>query len=683
MHRLKTIVVGVLLVGLSGGLFASAPAQADEKPRLIPRSVLFGNPDKGGVRMSPDGSLLSFLAPRDGVMNIWVAPIEDPKAARCVTADKGRGIRRYHWCHDNRRLLFLQDEGGDENWRVNVLDLVTGRAKALSPAKGVAARITSLSPKHPRHVLLSLNDRDPRNHDIYKVDLVTGARERIFENNGLGGFVIDDDYNLRFAQRPTKAGGGVILRRTKEATWVPFLEIEPADLLSTRLLGFGKSGRLLYMLDSRGRDTSALKVQDLESDEEPVVIAASDRADIASVSFHPTERYVQAVSVNHARVKWDILDPKMAADFKVLSAVDDGDLSINSRTHDDSRWIVTSSRSDGPVRYYVYDRATKQATFLFTNRRSIEDLPLTKMRPVIIKARDGLELVCYLSLPYGIERRPAKPLPMVLLVHGGPWARDSWGYNSMHQWLANRGYAALSVNFRGSTGFGKRFLNAGNLEWGRKMHDDLLDAVAWAEGQGIAEPTKVGIMGGSYGGYATLLALTRTPRRFACGVDIVGPSNLMTLLSTIPPYWAPMIDMFATRVGDHRTEEGRKLLIDRSPLTHVAKIERPLLIGQGKNDPRVKENEAQQIVDAMTKRGIPVTYALYPDEGHGFRRPENSKSFWAVVEAFLSQTLGGRAEPFGNDLKGSSLQVPVGSIWVPGLSEALEAEAELAPAGGR
>jgi dipeptidyl aminopeptidase/acylaminoacyl peptidase len=309
---------------------------------------------------------------------------------------------------------------------------------------------------------------------------------------------------------------------------------------------------------------------------------------------------------------------------------------------------------------------------LFSNRRALEDAPLARMQPTVIAARDGHELVSYLTLPTdaltGGHTRPRASLPMVLLVHGGPWARDQWGYDAWHQWLANRGYAVLSVNFRGSTGFGKAFLNAADKQWGARMHDDLLDVVAWAVRQQIADPKRIAIMGGSYGGYAVLWALTNTLDVFACGVDIVGPSNLVTLLESIPPYWTPMIDLFATRVGDHRTDEGLRLLTERSPLTYVDHIRRPLLIGQGANDPRVKQAESDQIVAAMQKKNIPVTYVLYSDEGHGFARPENSLSFNAVAEAFLAQHLGGRCEPIGEDFQGSSVQVPVGAEHIPGLS---------------
>jgi len=671
MHARHLVAAALLAVVMT--LSPSRAAAADDA--LIRRDVLFGNPDRASVRVSPDGTALSFLAPRDGVMNVWVAPLADPAAARAVTADTGRGISRYLWCHDNRHLLYLQDEGGNENWRLHALDLVTGAVRHLSPEKGVTARIEEVSPRFPDEVLVSLNDRDPRFHDLYRIAIATGERTLVQQNDGFAGFVTDDDYRVRFGVRPMQTGGMAYLRKDAQGQWQAWQEVGPDDAMTTGPMGFDKSGRLLYMRDSRGRNTAALTIVDLET-QESTILFESEKADVDGLSVHPTEQYVEAVSVDYERTEWTILDPRMKADFDVLAKVDDGDPQLASRSRDDRHWIVAFTRSDGPVRYVHYDRTTKEARFLFTNRAALESVALAPMRPVQIKSRDGLTLVSYLTLPRGAageDARPAKPLPLVLLVHGGPWARDHWGYNPLHQLLADRGYAVLSVNFRGSTGFGKEFLNAANLQWGRAMHDDLLDAKAWAVAQGIADPDKVAIMGGSYGGYAALAGLTMTPAAFACGVDIVGPSNLNTLIGSIPPYWTPLRRMFALRVGDPDTPEGRKLLEERSPLTHVANIAKPLLIGQGRNDPRVKESEAQQIVDAMLAREIPVTYVVYPDEGHGFARPANNISFFAVVEAFLAKVLGGRHQPIGDDFAGATLEVPTGRGYVPGLDEALKA----------
>jgi dipeptidyl aminopeptidase/acylaminoacyl peptidase len=429
------------------------------------------------------------------------------------------------------------------------------------------------------------------------------------------------------------------------------------------------------MVDSRGRNTAALATLNIQTGKSKVV-GEDSRADVDDVMIHPTERNLQAYSVNFDRVQWKIIDPAIKRDVDYLRTVAAGDLKVTSRTLDDTRWIITYVMDDGPVCYYLYDRPAKKAEFLFTNNERMARYTMSKMTPVVFKSRDGMNLVSYLTLPAtekvaGRIPHPKQPLPMVLFVHGGPWARDQWGLNPNHQWLANRGYAVLSVNYRGSTGFGKNFINASSMEWAGKMHDDLLDAVNWAVNEKIADPKNVAIMGGSYGGYATLVGLTFTPDTFACGVDIVGPSNLATLLNTIPPYWAPMIELFTKRVGDHRTDEGRSFLNQRSPLTFVDRIKKPLLIGQGANDPRVKQSESDQIVKAMQGKKIPVAYVLFPDEGHGFARPENRMSFNAVAEAFLSQHIGGRYEPIGDGFKGSSITVPTGADQVPGLSAAI------------
>lgn len=643
--------------------------QSARQPALIPRDVLFGNPDKAAARLSPDGQYLSFLAPVDGVLNVWVAPRDSLDQAKPVTHDKNRGIRIYFWAYTSRHILYAQDRDGDENWHIYAVDLASGKQRDLTPLDDVAAEIAAVSHRFPEEILVGLNDRDPQLHDIHRVNITTGEKSLVEENPGFESYEIDEDYQIRFAVSYQPDGGKLVQQKTPDG-WKEFMKIPAADALTTRIIGFNKAGDAIYLLDSRDRDTGALTTVDLNTGDQKI-LAQNDRADLDDVLAHPTENTIQAVGFNYLRKEWQFFDPAVKADFEVLREVAGGDVEITSRTLDDQQWIVAYLMDDGPVRYYHYDRPSRKATFLFTNRQALEGLPLAKMRPVLIEARDKLKLVSYLTLPPGTpvdaEGRPTKPLPMVLLVHGGPWARDAWGFDPEHQLLANRGYAVLAVNFRGSVGFGKEFLNAGNRQWGAKMHDDLIDAVRWAVDQGIADPQRVGIMGASYGGYATLVGLTTTPEVFACGVDIVGPSNLITLLNTIPPYWAPALEMFKTRVGDHTTDEGRQFLLQRSPLTYVDRIQRPLLIGQGANDPRVKQAESDQIVQAMQEKKIPVTYVLFPDEGHGFARPENRLAFYAVTEAFLAEHLGGRYEPVGTAFEGSSITIPAGADDVPGL----------------
>ncbi|KAF5418188.1 MAG: Dipeptidyl aminopeptidase/acylaminoacyl peptidase [Candidatus Methanocomedens sp.] len=648
-------------------------SQPDTAP-LIPREVLFGNPDKALARLSPDGTRISYLAPVNGVLNIWVGPADDPNSAEPVTNDTYRGISSYFWAYTNEHILYTQDQAGDENWRIYSVTLETGKTTDLTPLEGVYARIQAVSQEFPDEILIALNDRDPTLHDIHRLNITTGEKSLVMENEGFFGFTTDDEYNVRFAERFTSDGGKEILKATEDGGWEPFMEIAMEDSLTTFFAGFDKNGTILHMTDSRDRNTAAFFTLDTRTGEQTLIVEDS-RADVSDSMIHPTEKTVQAVAFTYERKHWQIIDESIADDLAYLKTVAEGDFEVVSRTLDDNYWIVAYNMDDGPVRYYRYDREDNQAEFLFTHKKALEDLQLAKMHPVVIKSRDGLDLVSYYTLPVGSDSdsngRPDEPLPMVLHVHGGPWGRDYWGYDPFHQWLANRGYAVLSVNFRGSTGFGKEFTNAGNLEWGGKMQDDLIDAVDWAVLEGIADPDRVAIMGGSYGGYATLWGMTNTPDKFACGQEIFGMTNLTRLLETIPPYFEPKIELLTTRIGDHRTEEGRAFLAERSPLFYADQIEKPLLIGQGANDPRVLQEESDQIVQAMQDANIPVTYMLYTDEGHGFERPENILSLYAVTDVFFAEHLGGRYEPIGDDLEGSSITVPVGAEEVPGLAEAI------------
>ncbi|MGQ9801685.1 MAG: alpha/beta fold hydrolase [Candidatus Saccharicenans sp.] len=687
----KSLMLVLAFLVMTTAIISCKPG-AKEAP-LIARDLLFGNPDKASVQISPDGKHLSFLAPVNNVLNVWVGPVEAPDKAEPVTKDTNRGIRSYFWAYTNQHIIYIQDLAGDENWQVHVVDITTKEDRNLTPFEEIPgpdgkpitlpngkplrpmAQIQAVSHKFPTEILIGLNNRNPQFHDIYRLNLNSGDLKLIQKNDGFMGFQTDDDYNIRFAAQMTPEGGMALYKPDDKGGWLPFETIPMEDMMTTSPVGFDKSGQVLYMIDSRGRNTAALLEMNLNTGEKKLIFE-DPRADVSAIMMHPVAKKVEAVAVEYLRVEWTVLDEAVKGDLEYLKTVCDGDLRVSDRTLDDKYWTVAYVVDDGPVRYYFYDRENKQARFLFTNRKDLETVKLSKMHPIVIKSRDGLNLVSYLTLPSwrdpDNDGRPDKLLPMVLYVHGGPWARDSWGLEPIHQWLANRGYAVLSVNFRGSTGFGKDFINAANLEWAGKMHDDLIDAVNWAVENKIADKNKVAIMGGSYGGYATLVGMTFTPEVFACGVDVVGPSNLRTLLETIPPYWKPMMEMWATRVGDPRTEEGRKFLDSRSPLTYVDRISKPLLIGQGANDPRVKQTESDQIVKAMQEKNIPVTYVLYSDEGHGFARPENRLSFFAVSELFLARHLGGRAEPIGDDFKGSTIQVPQGAEQIQGLKEALE-----------
>jgi dipeptidyl aminopeptidase/acylaminoacyl peptidase len=655
--------------------FAASPTAADAVASvpLIPRDALYGNPTRAAGRISPDGRWLSWLAPHEGVMNVWIAPASDPTAAKRMTSATDRPIPQYFWAPDSKSVLYVQDKGGDENYLLYQVDVASGTERTLTPFEKTRVGIVGGSVQHKDRLLVGLNNRDPRFHDVHLLDLGTGKLTLVQQNDGYAGFMADDSLALRWAIRANAAGGmdmfeitdGTIAETPRESTGLE-------DALTTHAAGYTTDGKTLYWLDSRGRDTAALIAEDSETGARRIV-ASDERADIGGTLTHPLTGVVEAYSVNYLTTEWHALDAEIAATLAWLDVELEGDFGVQSRSDDDTKWVVWNDPLTAPTKVYLYDRAASTLTEFYSARPELEGAPLQPMHALEVPARDGLKLPSYLTLPPGSDPDgdgvPDKAVPLVLLVHGGPWARDGYGFDRAHQWLANRGYAVMSVNFRGSTGFGKSFINAGNLEWGAKMHDDLIDAVDWAVGKGITAKDQVAIMGGSYGGYATLAGLAFTPDVFACGVDIVGPSNLETLLATIPPYWEPQVKQFHERMGNPNTPEGLALLKERSPLYKAKDITKPLLIGQGANDPRVTQPESDQIVAAMQADNIPVTYVLFPDEGHGFAKPANNIAFNAVAENFLATCLGGRAEPIGETLGASTAQVVTGAEYVKGLED--------------
>lgn len=663
-----------LLVAAS--VVAAGSAAAQTEPPLIPRKHIFGNPTRTIATVSPDGTKVAYLAPRDGVLNVWVGPAAAIDQAKPVTSERVRPILQYYWSPDSQRILWIQDEGGNENYALYGVELATGKETQYTQFARTQVRVLGMSPRVPGAALILANNRNPRFHDVHRLDLASGKLTLVRENEEYVGFLPDFDLNLAFAFKPVAGGGFVNEKLGPDGKAAPFGTIGADDALTTRALGLTADGRTLFMQDSRNRNTSALIAIDVASGKD-TVLASDARADVTGVLRHPLTGAVEAYSVDYLKNEWHPVGDALRNDIAFLDREARGKWNVLSRSHDTRWWTVLVDRVNEPVSFYMYDRQGKKLTKLFTARPELEGKPLAPMHPVEIRSRDGLTLVSYLSLPPGSDRngdgRPDKPLPLVLNVHGGPWARDEFGYHPEHQWLANRGYAVLSVNYRGSTGFGKEFIKAADRQFAAKMHDDLIDAVDWAVKQGIAARDKVAIYGGSYGGYATLVGLTFTPATFACGVDIVGPSSLVTLIESFPAYWQPILEAtWYRRVGDPRTEEGRQFLLSRSPITRVDRIRKPLLIAQGANDPRVTQKESDQLVAAMSERRIPVTYAIYADEGHGFARPENRTSFYAITEGFLARCLGGRQEPLGDDLKGANLKVPVGADHIPGLPQALK-----------
>jgi dipeptidyl aminopeptidase/acylaminoacyl peptidase len=658
------------LLALASAMLASAAPVTPEASPLVPRRLLFGSPERAGARLSPDGRQLAFLAPVDGVLNIWMAAVATPQAAKPVTHERPRPIRSFQFTPDGRRLLFLRDERGDEQRQLCAVPVQGGPVQVLLAAPGADAAIVATSPRDTRHVLVSLNARDARHADLYRLDLVTGRHTRVWLNEGYASFVVDRDLRPRLGLRQTAQGGFEVDRLGPAGVARRLLTLAPEDALTTRLLGFDTSGRL-YALDSRGRDTAALVRLDARTGRTHV-LAARAAAEVTQVLLHPLSGAVEAYAVERLRRRWHALGTALAGDLEHLEAHLPGDFEVLDRAHDDQRWLLLVESARQVPSFWLYERPARRLVQLFSTRPALRDHVLADMHPVELPTRDGLVMVSYLSLPPGSDAdgdgRPERPLPLVVYTHGGPWTRVGYGFDRLHQWLANRGYAVLAVNYRGSAGFGKAFLEAGTLEFARRMHDDLLDAVEWAVGAGVAQRDKVAIFGESYGGYAALVGLAFSPRTFACAIDLVGPSSLLTLLESFPAFAQPVLEVtWYRRVGDPRTAAGRALLLERSPLTRAARIERPLLMAYGAHDVRVKPQEAEQLVAALRDRQVPVTYLLYPDEGHGFARPQNWLSFFAVAEAFLARWLGGRVEPVGADFVGASLEVRAGAEHVPGL----------------
>jgi dipeptidyl aminopeptidase/acylaminoacyl peptidase len=607
-------------------------------PELIPREVLFGNPERVSPRISPDGRRLAWVAPVDGVLNVWVATV-GADDARPVTEDRDRGIREYFWAHDGRHLLYLRDEGGDEDWHLHAVDLDTGAIRALTPFDGVQAQVVEVSRDHPDTILVGLNKDNPQLHDVYLLSLGEGTLEKVAENPGFVAWVVDKSLDVRAGVAPTPDGGLVVMvRDTADDDWRPLLQAGQEDALTTGPVDFTADGAGLLLISSKDANAGRLVRMPLDGGD-PEVLAEDPRFDVADAVIHPESRQVQMVGFLRERLEWEVLDPALKDDVAAMLALHPGDMQVANRDDADQVWLLGFTADDGPVSYFSFDRRTKAATFLFHHQPALSGYTLSRTEPFSFTARDGLEISGYLTFPAGSDRRN---LPAVLDVHGGPWVRDTWGFNPGVQWLANRGYLAVQVNYRGSTGYGKAFVNAGDREWAGRMHDDLVDAVAWVVDKGFADPGRVAIFGGSYGGYAALVGATFTPDLFRCAVDIVGPSSLKTLIESIPPYWAPMVALFHTRVGNPETEE--EFLWSRSPLSRVDAVRIPLLIAQGANDPRVKQAESEQFVAALRDKGIDHEYLLFEDEGHGFAKPENRLKFYAAAESFLARHLGGRCE---------------------------------------
>ena len=589
-------------------------------------------------------------------------------------------------------VLYLADDAGNENFALYGVDLATEAARNYTPFNNTQVGAVDFSRTLRDRALTRLNNRTPAWHDVYEVNFHTGELKLVKQNDSFINFVADDGLKLRLAIRGRADGGRDYLRMTDGVVeQAPIERVGYDDVATTSPVSFDRSGSTLYWLDSRGRDKAALAAEDFATGQTTVLAEAAHGA-IETPTTDPKTGRVDAYVVNDLRRRWVALDPKLRADLAFLQGHLAGTFVIAPRNDRDDSWILTEDPVSAPQSAWRYDRATRRLTRLFSLNPELDNAPLAEMHPVEIHARDGLRLVSYLTLPKASAAkgalRPSHLLPLVLVVHGGPADRDNYRFEPVHQWLANRGYAVLSVNFRGSTGFGKQFLTAGDFEWGAKMQDDLVDAVDWAVKAGIADRRKVAILGGSYGGYAVLAGLAFTPDLFACGVDMFGPSDLESLTRTLPAYWAPRRAELMRKMGDPATPEGAERLKARSPLLRADAVRAPLLVGQGANDVRVNKAESDRMVAALQQRNVPVTYLVFGDEGHGFLRPQNNLAFMAVAEQFLAKCLGGRSEPIGDSLKASTVQVQAGAADVPGLAEAVQGRAastaasETPPMGG-
>jgi dipeptidyl aminopeptidase/acylaminoacyl peptidase len=651
-------------------LVALAPrvGLAQAQPALPARRTFFTDPDYAKVTVSPDGAHLAYLAPLNGVRNLWLAPAADPRQGRPLTRVADRDISTYfRWAYTNRHLMFFQDRAGDENWRASSVDIATGTILPLTPPQGVLAYHQESSYRFPDVMLFRHNARDKRFLDLYRINLLSGRSELLYENHDYVWLMTDSQFRMRLAGRYAANGDCEVFERRGD-DWIPFSRIPISDLDSTYLIDYSDDGGTLYMLDTRGRDKAALFAVDMAT-RKSTLLAADDEADIVAGEFEPKSRRPLAAYAVRDRIHWHPIESSAAQELKMLAAYGPGDPEFVSRSLDNQKVTAYFERDAASGEYVLIDHAAGAVRPLYIQRAALAQVRLRPMQPVVIPARDGLKLNGYLTMPAAAQPPGAQKLPMVLFIHGGPYARDTWGFNSVHQWLASRGYAVLSVNYRGSTGFGKAFVTAADHEWGGKMHDDLIDAVNWAIDRGFADPKRIGFFGGSYGGYSALMAATKTPEVFACIVDEFGISNLITFMATIPPYWGPWFSIWKQRLGDPGTEAGRAFLRERSPLNHIARASRPILIAQGLRDVRVVAAESQQMVTALTANRVPVSYVTFPDEGHGFVRPENRLAFTAVAEAFLAKHLGGQDQPIGNDFVGSSIKIEVGGDLVPGLGK--------------
>ena len=649
MRSIGRSLIGLLILSTLLIVALAAPVWA-QSPPLIDRELFFGDPEIAGAQISPDGAYIAFIKPLKGTRNVWVKKTADPFAsAKPITADTKRPIPGYFWSRDGKYILFVQDQAGDENYNVYAVNPADApasgqevpTARNLTEAKGVRAQIYSVPRTEPDAIYVGINDRDPAWHDLYKVKISTGERTLVRKNTErITAYVFDLKGQLRMATRSAENGDTEVLRVDADK----FTKVYSCNVFETcGPIRFHKDGERVYFQTNKGPGIDLVQLElfnPASGKEELVESDPLKRVDFGNAIFSEVSDELIATTYEDERERIYWKDKTFEAEYKNLQKQLPGkEIGFGSSTKDEKLFLISANADTDPGSTYLYDRTSKKLTLQYQLYEKLKRDYLAPMKPVKYPSSDGLQVPAFLTLPKGVE---PKNLPAVIVPHGGPWYRDSWGYNAFAQFLANRGYAVLQPNFRGSTGYGKKFIDAGNKQWGDKMQDDVTWGAKYLIAEGIADPKRVGIMGGSYGGYATLAGVAFTPDVYAAGVSIVGPSNLITLLESIPPYWEQIRKLFYERMGDPNTPEGKAQLLRQSPLSAASKIKTPLLVIQGANDPRVNKRESDQIVIALRDRGFPVEYLVAPDEGHGFARPVNNMAMFASAEKFLAKYLKGR-----------------------------------------
>jgi dipeptidyl aminopeptidase/acylaminoacyl peptidase len=629
---------------------ATACLLTAQQPPLLDRDLFFDDPEISGAQLSPNGEFITFMRPYNKVRNIWIkkaaAPFSD---ARPLTFSAKRPIPSYFWTRDAKNVLFVQDNDGDENFNVYAIDPTAAKPEPrnLTNAKGVTTRIYSAPKNDPDTFYIGINDRDKSWHDLYKLKLSTGEKTLLRQNTDrINGWYFDLTGKLRAADRTTAKGDTEILRVDPDG----FKVIYSCDVFEgCGIVRFHKDGKRAYLDSNAGQnvDLSGLYLLDIATGKTELVESdPNKRVDFGTAIFSEVTDELDATSYTEDRTRLHFKNKAKEADYNLLRKRFAGkEVSTVSCTNDETRCLVFTFSDNDPGEVFLFDRRTKKTESQYKVREKLPREALACMETIRYKSSDGLEIPAYLTIPKGAKR----PMPLVVLPHGGPWARDIWGYNGTAQFLANRGYAVLQPNFRASTGFGKKFLNAGNGKWGETMQDDLTFGVKHLVANGAVDPKRVAIMGGSYGGYATLAGVAFTPDLYAAGVAIVAPSNLLTLLDSIPAYWEAGRKSLYMRMADPGIAEGKAQLMRQSPLNSASKIKSPLLVVQGANDPRVNQAESDQIVIALRDRNFPVEYLVAPDEGHGFKRPVNNIAMYLAAEKFLAKHIGGRAQNGANE----------------------------------